>query len=172
MNTKAEYIIIGKFGATYGVRGWIKVYPYTEYDRNILTYSPWYLASNDTSTQKDVVMVEDGRPHGKFIIAKLKDVNTPEAARCYTGKAIQILRSQLPKLKANEYYWADLEGLTVINTQGKILGQVIYLIATGANDVLVVKGAKEEAIPYLPGKVIIAVDLNKQEILVDWEGQA
>lgn len=166
---KAEttYITVGKLGSTYGVRGWLKVSAYTEPTTNILDYSPWYLsgAKDDWA----IVDVEEGRVHGNGIIVKLVAVNTPEQARLLTGKTIAVLRSQLPSLNANEYYWSDLVGLTVINKNGAILGKVIYLMATGANDVLVVKGDKEIAIPYIFDDVILSIDLTKQEIHVDWE---
>jgi 16S rRNA processing protein RimM len=113
--------------------------------------------------------IEDGRLHGKDVIIKLAGINTPEEARLLTGKLIAITRSQLPALDQNEYYWSDLIGLTVVNKDGTVYGKVAYLIETGSNDVLVVKGDKEHAIPYLYGSVVLNVDLEKQQILVDWE---
>ena len=71
--------------------------------------------------------------------------------------------------RKDEFYWSDLVGLTVINAKGEKLGKVAYLIETGSNDVISCKRHKEHAIPYLPGRVILNVDLDKQEILVDWE---
>ena len=59
--------------------------------------------------------------------------------------------------------------MTVIDQHGVSLGQVIYLIATGSNDVLVVKGEKEHAIPFLLEDVVTLVDLAKKEIHVNWE---
>ena len=96
-------------------------------------------------------------------------LNNPEEAGLYTGKLIATVRTKLPKLKHNEYYWSDLEGLQVIDQQGSHLGKVAYLMATGTNDVLVVKGEQEHAIPYLLGNVITSIDLAKQEIHVNWE---
>lgn len=161
------YIIVGKVGSTYGVHGWLKIHTYTEFGASILDYAPWYLGSENEAWT--LTEVEQGRTHGNGIIAKFPGVNTPEEARLLTGKLIAITRQQLPELKDNEYYWTDLIGLTVINKQGEILGKVVYIMETGSNDVLVVKGNKEHAIPYLLGDVILNVDLAKQEIHVDWE---
>jgi len=168
-SNREDFIRIGKVGATYGVHGWLRIHANTELNTNILKYQPWYL-SNDNN-QWDSVTLEDGRIHGNSIIIKLTGFDTPEQSRLLTGKIIAITRSQLPKLDQGEYYWSDLEGLTVINKNGVVLGTVSYLIETGANDVLVVKDQnnKEQAIPYLPGKVIINVDLTNQQIQVDWE---
>lgn len=163
------YIIIGKFGSTYGVHGWIKIRAYTEFGASILEYTPWYI--NRQKNLWSTITVESGRVHGNGIIAKIAGIETPEQARLLTGISIAITRSQLPVLKENEYYWSDLIGLTVINKNGEILGKVMNLMETGSNDVLIVKGEKEHAIPYLMGKVIMNIDLKKQEIHVDWELQ-
>jgi 16S rRNA processing protein RimM len=166
-NANTNFIVVGKIGSTYGVHGWLKIQVYTEFKADLLDYQPWYLQGlND---QWDPIQIEDGKLYGKGIIAKLPGIHSPEEARLLTGKTIAIARSQLAALNENEYYWSDLIGLTVIDQKGETLGKVIYLMETGSNDVLVVKGEKEHAIPFLLGKVITNIDLAKQEIRVDWE---
>lgn len=166
-NTNKDFIVIGKIGSTYGIHGWLKIHTYTEFGSNLLEYQPWYLQGlND---KWDPIKIEDGKLYGKGLVAKFPGLDSPEEARLLTGKVIGIARSQLPALDENEYYWSDLIGLTVINQNGEALGKVIYLMETGSNDVLVVKGEKEHAIPFLLGKVIKNIDLAKQEIHVDWE---
>jgi 16S rRNA processing protein RimM len=165
--TETAYITVGKIGSTFGVQGWLKVQTFTEFGTNILDYKPWYLTDDEKEYQATII--EDGLTQGGQIIVKFTGYNTPEDARVLTNKLISVTREQLPPLQKNEYYWSDLNGLTVINKKGEILGKVIYLMQTGANDVLVIQGTKEHAIPYLPGDVITCVDLAKQEIHVDWE---
>ncbi|HTM64552.1 MAG TPA: ribosome maturation factor RimM [Gammaproteobacteria bacterium] len=165
--TNSTYIIIGKIGAPFGIKGWLKIQTFTEYGADILEYSPWYLSSTDDKYQE--ITIEDAKEHGGGLIVKFTGVETPEEARLYTSKTINITRSQLPELAKNEYYWSDLVGLTVINQRGETLGKIIYLIETGSNDVLVVKGEKEIAIPYLPGSVVLNIDIDKQEMQVNWE---
>lgn len=162
-----DFIVIGKVGSPYGVRGWFKVQTFTEFGASILQYTPLYMRQNNDEWR--IITLEEGRPHGKGFIAKIPGINTPEEARLLTGNTLAITRAQLPTLKENEYYWSDLAGLTVINKNGEVYGKVIYLMETGSNDVLVVKGKQEFAIPYLMGSTILKIDLEKQEILVDWE---
>lgn len=162
-----SYIVIGKFGATYGIHGWIKILAYTEFGENILNYQPWYIQRTpDTWTP---ISIEDGRLHNNGVIVKPSNVHTPEEARLLTGYTIAITRDQLPPLKKNEFYWSDLIGITVINQHGETLGKIAYLMETGSNDVIVVKGEKEHAIPYLMDTVIKSIDLDKREMHVDWE---
>ncbi|HLB42654.1 MAG TPA: ribosome maturation factor RimM [Gammaproteobacteria bacterium] len=161
------WIVIGRIGSIYGVQGWIKINSYAAFGANILDYMPWYLEDQNNWHRMEV---ENKKINGHRIIVKLSNIHTPEEARLLTGKNIAISRSQLPTLKSNEYYWSDLEALTVVHANGTIVGKVAYLIETGSNDVLVVKGDKEYAIPYLPNKVIKKVDLVKGQIIVDWDG--
>jgi len=168
MKNADSYITIGKLGSSYGVKGWLKVHAYTEFGASILDYKPWYLSSGKDNTWQ-AIEIEDGRVHGNIVIAKLAEIHNPEDARLLTGKFIAIRRSQLPTLHKDEYYWSDLQGLKVIDQHGENIGIVSYLMATGSNDVLVIKGIKEQAIPYLPGTVITKVDLENGEIIVNWE---
>lgn len=164
-NTK-KYIVIGKVGTTYGIQGWLKIHSFTEIKGDIMDYDPWYI--KEGANWKPIA-VEDVREHGKSVIAKLAGWNTPEQARLLTGKEIAVLDSQLPLLAKDEYYWNDLIGLTVIDQHQKTLGTVIYLLETGSNDVLVVKGEKDFAIPFLLGDVIKNVNIAERVIHVDWE---
>lgn len=165
-NVRSEYVIVGQVGSPYGVRGWLKILSYTEMAANILDYSPWYLQDN---TEWKAMKIVSSKEHGKGVIVKFASIENPEQARLLAGKKIAIKRSQLPALKKDEYYWDDLKGMTVINQHGENLGTVIYLIATGSNDVLVVKGKKEEGIPFLLNEVITKIDTDKRIIHVNWE---
>lgn len=165
MNQTDEYVIVGKIASTYGVQGWLKVISYTEWTSGIAEYKPWFLGEHG---HWQSIEVTECREYGKGLIVKLVGYDSPEKARLLTGKKIAVLRSVLPALGKDEYYWSDLEGLTVINQDGVNLGKIVYLIETGSNDVLVVKGETEHAIPYLPN-VIKSIDLANKIMRVDWE---
>ncbi|WP_292977303.1 ribosome maturation factor RimM [Nitrosomonas sp.] len=86
---------------------------------------------------------------------------------------IAVPRSQLPQLPEDGkdgYYWTDLIGIDVVNTQGKSVGTVSGLFETGANDVMRVQlsNNKEELIPFVD-QVIRQVDLKARQITVDWK---
>jgi 16S rRNA processing protein RimM len=110
-----------------------------------------------------------GSRHGKGVIARLADCENRDQAQALMGCEIGIRRDQLPGTAPGEYYWRDLQGLTVVTIKGELLGTVDHLIETGANDVLVVKGERERLIPFVLDQVIVNVDLDKREIQVDWD---
>ena len=104
------------------------------------------------------------------MVIKLEGCNDRNQAEALVGAKIAVYRNQLPQLEGpGHFYWADLKGLQVVNTAGVELGVVDYLLETGANDVLVVKGDQERLIPYLWKQVVQDVDLSAKRILVDWD---
>jgi len=85
------------------------------------------------------------------------------------GAEVWIARSSLPAAAPGEYYWADLEGLAVATVEGVDLGVVDHLVATGANDVLVVQGERQRLIPFVTGQFVVSIDLAARRIVVDWD---
>lgn len=78
-----DYIVVGKIGATYGIKGWVKIQSFTETITNILGFNPWYI---EKGKEWQVIEVENGREHGKTIVVKFKKIDTPEQARLLTEK--------------------------------------------------------------------------------------
>lgn len=164
---KSEYIVVGRISGLYGVRGWVKVYSYTQPRASILNYSPWHLSMGG---EWRAVTLENGRSHGKGIVTKLEGCDDREAAAALMNTTVAIRRDQLPQAAPGEYYWADLQGLRVHNLAGVDLGVVSHLLETGANDVLVVKqGNTERLIPFVQGQYVTDIDLDRGEMTVDWD---
>ncbi len=168
-------VIVGEITGLSGVKGWVKVFSHTEPRTNILEYNPWFLKQRG---EWKTVKLLNGRPQGKTIVAQLEGVTCREEARELIGTEIAIQPSQLKKLASSDFYWRDLEGLSVVNLDNKVVGSVSHLIETGANDVMVVKLSaeqieqrkiKEMMIPYLIDSVIKKVDLDEKVIQVDWD---
>ncbi|MBU0744406.1 MAG: ribosome maturation factor RimM [Gammaproteobacteria bacterium] len=157
-------VMVGRFGRAFGVLGWIKIISFTTPRENILDFQPWLIRKND---QWEELYFESSKSRVGSIIVKLASCNSPEEVSSFTNIDINILREQLPKLSNDEYYWDDLIGLEVINTDGVKLGVVQSLLATGSNDVLVVMGDSKRLIPYV-SSVIVNVDLPNKSIHVDW----
>ena len=164
--SKQQHINVGRISSVFGIKGWVKVFSFTDARENILNYSPWLL-KKDSETR--VVNVIDGNLQGKAVVAQLDGVSDRDQAASLMGWDIFITPDQLPKAAKNEYYWSDLVGLAVETILGIQLGIVDGLLETGANDVVIVKGERERAIPFLQGKTIINIDLDVGKMIVDWD---
>jgi 16S rRNA processing protein RimM len=159
-------VVVGRISGLYGVRGWLRVFSYTEPRENIVEYNPWLIHSDGLWQS---VEVEDGRAQGKGVVVKLVGCDDRDAATRFVGLDIAVNRDQLAKLEPGEYFWADLEGLRVVTRAGVDLGVVDHLFATGANDVVVVRGDRERLIPFVKGDVIRNIDLQGGVMEVDWD---
>jgi 16S rRNA processing protein RimM len=169
-SSQTEYVVVAKIGAPYGVRGWVKVFSFTEQTDALLDYDPWYF-KNAKAEDGDfpIAPVSEAKTHGKGLVAKFKGCDDRDAAARLSGQEIAIRRDQLPPAAKDEYYWSDLQGLEVLTTEGISLGKVDHLLETGANDVLVVKGERERLIPYVTGPIVKKVDLDAGTLQVDWD---
>ena len=162
-----EFIDVGEISGVFGVKGWVKVFSFTDPRENILKYFPWYLQNKGEIKETKPV---DGKRHGKLVVALLEGVTDREAAASLIGWKILIDKKQLPAPEQGEYYWADLVGLRVETDRGVVLGRIDYLLETGSNDVLVVKdGNKERLIPFLQGQTVLDIDLENGSMTVDWD---
>lgn len=164
--SKQQHINIGKISGVFGVKGWVKVFSFTDPRENILYYSPWML-KKDGETR--VVAVIDGKLQGKAVVAQLDGIDDRNQAAGLMGWDIFIKPEQLPKAAEGEYYWSDLIGLHVETTLGVQLGVVDSLLETGANDVLIVNGEREQVIPFLQKQTILNIDMDAGKIIVDWD---
>ncbi len=159
-------VILGRISAVFGVKGWVKIYSYTDPREAILEFRDCLLMRDGVWQSATIA---EGKRHSKTVIARLAGVEERDAAAAYIGVDIAVPREQMPNPEDGHYYWSDLVGLKVIHRDGTELGKVAYMLATGANDVLVVKGDQEVLIPFLPEDVILNVDLAAGVISVDWE---
>ena len=166
-------VILGKVGAVYGIKGWLKIHSFTDELEAILDYFPWSLKlGNKTQT----VEVTDWRKHNKGLIVKVGNIDDRDEAQALVGSEILTSESSLPDLPEGEFYWRDLIGMNVVTNKGYDLGIVTDMMETGANDVLVVKAnlndgfsKKERLIPYLLEQVIESVSSENKQICVDWD---
>lgn len=172
-NTDGQCVSLGRITAHYGLNGWLKVHSDTIPRENIIRFRHWFLEGRQASR---TVEVEEGRTQGKTIVVRLAGITSRDEAAVLIGSEIAVPRAMLPELDEDEYYWADLVGLEVVNREGCHYGEAVRLFDTGANDVLVVRderaGAAEGAeilIPWVRPDVIVKVDFSERCIHVDWD---
>ena len=158
-------VLLGRIAGPFGTRGWVKVRSSTQPPENILRYTPWHVDRDGCWSR---ISVAEGRLQGREVIARLDGCHGRAEADGYRGCEIAVDRSRLPEAEEGEYYWTDLVGLRVANTDGVDFGEVERMMETGANDVMVVRGGVERLIPFLPGTAVRSVDVDSGIIVVDW----
>jgi len=160
-----DLTVMGHVGVPFGVRGWVKVQTYTETSDSLLDYPVWWLGRNGQWRECEVLACNE---HPKALVAHLAGCDDREAALALRGSEVAVPRESLPQTADNEYYWADLIGLKVVNAEQHELGRVTGLLETGANDVLVVQGERERLIPFV-AQVVLEVDMVAGTVQVDWD---
>jgi 16S rRNA processing protein RimM len=155
---------MGRIGAPFGVKGWVRVQPYTKRRNGLLAYPEWWIAGPEGW---QTYAVAEAAEHGSALVARLAGCDDRDAAAALRNREIGIPRARLPEVPG-EHYWADLLGLEVINARGVSLGRVVRLMDTGANAILVVCDEKERLIPFVE-RVVLAVEPDAGNIVVDWE---
>ncbi len=155
---------MGRVAASYAVRGWVKVQPFTADVDSLLDYPVWRLGRDGVWREYPVL---EAKVHGQSLLASLQGVSDRDAAEALRGMEIAVARAQLPPPEEGEYYWNQLIGLEVVNLQGQTLGRVEGLLETGAHDVLRIRGEREYLVPFVSA-LVPTVDLAAQRIEVDW----
>ena len=152
---------LGKVIGLHGLNGWLKVHSYAEPREAIFSYQPLIIGGR--TFEKFA-----GKVQGKGLLLHLEGREDRTAVEPLLGAAVEVDRDRMPALADDQYYWSDLEGLQVESSDGHDFGRVAQLMSTGANDVLVVRGAKETLIPFVQGIYVLDVDLEAGRILVAW----
>ncbi|HEY1326225.1 MAG TPA: ribosome maturation factor RimM [Casimicrobiaceae bacterium] len=160
---------MGRVSAPYGVRGMVRVQPWSEDPLALTHHRQWWLRPRDADAWQ-ARGVSQARLHGAALVAAIADVATRDDAEALRGADVGIARDDLPPLADDELYWADLEGLVVVNRDGARLGEVAGVIDNGAHAILRVRDAQgsERLIPWVPAYVD-DVDVAAGRIGVDWQ---
>ena len=169
-------VVLGKIVGPHGLRGAVKVHPFADDPLGWAKLPYWWVGRDGEAPalwrQTRLVSCRLQADHLVAELNCLADRNASEAAQ---GLFVGVPRAALPPAAKNEYYWADLIGLEVRNSHDELLGKVLGLIETPANDVLRVGGsvagdgvAAERLLPFV-ASVVLDVDLIAQCMRVEWE---
>ena len=191
-----DAVEIGRVMGSWGVKGWIKVQPFSLDPQALFSTKRWFVRSPELTspawggavTDGSVLKVVHAKEHGDMVIASIQGLEDRDAAEALRGGRVFVSRASFPTATEGEYYWVDLIGLSVVNREGVVLGEVVGLMETGAHDVLRIrppaltpegaavapaKGARKNAgpeellIPFVAAYVD-GVDMAARRITVDW----
>jgi 16S rRNA processing protein RimM len=174
---------VGRIVEAWGLKGWFRVQAYAAEPQALLSARRWHLkpaasarpSGALTATLPASVEIRQIREHGEGLVASARGIDDRNAAEALRGARIFVGRSSFPVAGKDEFYWADLIGMAVVNRQGEALGAVAGLIENGPQSVLRVqpaaqgdgKAGEERLIPFVAAWVD-DVDLATRRITVDW----
>ena len=157
-------VCIAKFGAAHGVRGEIRLWPFTEDPLAVASYGP--LETRDGKQQFEIAATRAAKDH---LVARIKGVETRDAAEKLNGIELYVAREKLPATEDDEFYHADLIGLAAVSEDGASLGRIIAVHNFGAGDIIEIapdNGGETRLLPF-SNAVVPTVDLeNRRAIIV------
>lgn len=159
-----EYFEIGQIVNTSGLKGVIKIKPFTD---DITRFSDLKTIYISIKKELKEFEIEQVRFSKNMVFLKLKGIDTIEQAENYRNLYLKIKRNKDEKLEKDSYYVVDILGCKVITDEEKKLGNIVDIFPTGSNDVYVVKDelGKQILLPAIK-EVIKEVDIKKKIITV------
>jgi 16S rRNA processing protein RimM len=167
-------IVLGRITAPYGVKGWLRLHPFGDDPAGWQSIDRWWLGTDpDEFSGWRAYRPQTIRLQGKEWVCKLTGVDDRSAAEAMVGLYVGAPREALPPTEDDEFYWADLVGLEVVNEMQESLGRVAEMLESGAHAVMaVMEGEGEQAqrrlLPFV-GQVVKDVDVPAGRITVDWQ---
>jgi len=177
----ADLLQVGYVSGAYGLRGGIRVTPFSTDADALLNVKTWWI---DKPTLHPV-QVRSAKYHSGDVTAVLVDLSDRDLAEALKGASVQVSRADFPALPEDEYYWTDLIGLDVVNLQGESLGTVADMMHNGAQSILRIAvapvidtdieaapdakaaAATERLVPFVD-QFVKTVDLKARLITLDW----
>jgi 16S rRNA processing protein RimM len=152
---KKEYLEAGKIVTTHGIRGEVKIMPYTDSPDLLAEFDRLFIGKDHRE-----IVIERSRVFKNTVIAKIEGVDTPEAAEKLRNKILYMHRDDL-ELEDDTYFIQDLIGLEVRDADTEqVYGKISDVMQTGANDVYVIKGEDREYLVPAIGDVVISTDID------------
>lgn len=162
--TRPDHTCVGAISGSFGVRGEVRLKSFCAEPSDIGSYGP--LTTEDGAQTYTITLT---RPVKSGYAAVLSGVTTKEDADALRGTRLYAPRSALPTLPDDEFYHADLEGLTAIDTGGEIIGRITGVANHGAGDILEISGPGLSSGLLVPFTLAIVptVDLAAGRVIVD-----
>lgn len=131
-----DLLQVGVITSTHGVRGEVKVFPTTDDPARFKKLKKVILDSGKEQLELEISSVKFFK---NMVIVKFKGIDNINDVEKYKKSGLYVTRENAVKLKENEYFIADLIGLSVLSEEGENLGILEDVLSTGANDVYVIK---------------------------------
>ena len=153
---------IGQIVNTFGIKGELKVSPFTD---DVKRYNDLKKVYVKTKKESKLYKVENVKYHKNMVLLKLENIDKIEDAEMLRNAFLEVDREDAVPLEEGTYFIADLIGLEVYTEEGKLLGKVEDIYNTGANDIYVVKDELGKQI-LLPGTKEVIKEVNLEEKII------
>ena len=159
-----KYLEIGQIVNTFGIKGMVKVNPFTDNNKRFDKLKKEYIGSNK---EKKEIEIEEVKYHKNMVLIKFKGINNPDEANLLRNKYLYVDRDDEEPLEEGTYYIVDMLGLDVYTDENELLGTLDDIYNTGSNDIYVVKNelGKQILLPAIKD-VIKEVNLEEKKIIV------
>lgn len=158
----AEFIVIGQITKPHGVRGEVRVKPFTDEPERFSWLEQIYVGESSPK----MMAVDHARVHQGMILLKLTAVNDRTAAEALRNEWLLVPEAEALPLEDGEYFLFQLEGLSVQTEAGALLGTLTSVLETGANNVFVVQGEQGELLLPDIEEVVVAIDFENGRMTV------
>lgn len=160
---KADLVAIGKIARLHGVRGELKVAPFSQLREVWAHLSRLWLTQGE---QVESFLVERIRQGGRYLILKLRNVDHPEVAERFRGWEIAVPPDRLPPLPAGQFYSFQLVGLSVVTERGKVVGQIEEIWPMVAHDIYCVTGERGQVLIPAVKEIVRDIDLDQGRVII------
>jgi 16S rRNA processing protein RimM len=157
-----DLICVGAIAGAFGVQGELRLKSFCSEPEDIVAYGPLWSADGKTAYKLKLT-----RAVAQGLAGRIKGVETRDEAEAMKGIELYAEKSRLPRLPDDEFYHADLIGLEVRDTGGKILGQVRAVHNHGAGDIIEVAGPGGALLLPFTMAVVPTVDLTAGRLIAD-----
>lgn len=164
-SSRGDAIVVGKVVKAHGIKGEIKVYPYSGHPEDFAGYRRLTLSDPrlDRHLSFKVLL---SRSMGNLALLRLAELDDRDGAEALRDWEVSVEKDMLPELAQGIYYWHVLDGMPVLTEEGEELGNIKGRMATGGQDILVVDGRKGEYLIPAVSEIVIGISPDGSALLV------
>lgn len=159
-----EFLEIGQIVNTFGIKGMVKVKPFTD---DITRFDNLEKVYVETHKVRKIYEIEEVKYHKDMVLIKFKGIDKIEEAELLRNSYLKVNRNDEPDLEDGTYYIVDLLGLDVYSDEGNLLGKIDDIFNNGSSDIYVVKDelGKQLLLPAI-SDVIKEINLEEKKMIV------
>ncbi len=163
MERPSDLVLLGKVTKPHGIRGEVKVYPYSGEPENFLQYAQILLAPDEGTTPVRCKVVR-ARVQKNSVLIQLENSSTRNDAEALVGFLVYIHRDELPKAGRDEFYLRDLEGRQMVTEEGRVIGTITGILSVTGQDIARVRDGDQEYMIPLVSEFLLSLEDDRVQV--------